>query len=347
MRSGRSFSAAATPSLAGDGLDHLDAGARQEVAHDAPVLLVVLDDQDALFHALLRLPLHPERHGEMEGRPLSECRFHPEAPAVQLHDSPRDREPEPGAARLPGAGAVSLLELLEDLLLVGLGDPGARIRHRDDDGAVRRPGLDRDLAGVGELDRVAGEVQQHLGEPPLVAPARRQIGRDDRLEGELLAGGEGLHRRDHGVNDLPHGVVAERERELPRLHLGEVEHVVDQAEEVLSVGLDPLERLADRRGHVPEDVIQDEVGIAQHGVHRRAQLVAHVGEELGLVPARELELSALLLDLLEQAGVLDSDRGLRGEGMQQVHRVGRNRRPAHAVVGGEDARRCGLGRSSG
>ncbi len=33
-------------------LDHPDAGARQQEAQDAPVLLVVLDDQDALAHAL-------------------------------------------------------------------------------------------------------------------------------------------------------------------------------------------------------------------------------------------------------------------------------------------------------
>jgi hypothetical protein len=43
---------------------------------------------------------------------------------VQLHDPPRDRQPEPTAALGAGAGAVGLLELLEDLLLVGLGDPG-------------------------------------------------------------------------------------------------------------------------------------------------------------------------------------------------------------------------------
>ncbi len=105
----------------------------------------------------------------------------------------------------------------------------------------------------------------------------------------------------------------------------------------MPVGLDPLEGLADRRGHVAEDVVQDEVGIAQHRVHRRAQLVAHVGEELRLVLARELELLALLLDLLEQPRVLDGDRRLRGEGMQQVDGVGRNRRPAHAVVRAENA----------
>ena len=39
-------------------------------------------------------------------------------------------------------------------------------------GAVRGRRLDRDLARVGELDRVADQVEQHLGEPALVAAGR-------------------------------------------------------------------------------------------------------------------------------------------------------------------------------
>ena len=76
--------------------------------------------------------------------------------------------------------------------------------------------------------------------------------------------------------------------------------------------------------------IDDELGVAQDGVERRAQLMAHVGEELRLVLARDLELAALLLDLAEQAGVLDRQRGLRGEGLQQLEHLGWvfTRRPA-------------------
>ena len=46
------------------------------------------------------------------------------------------------------------------------------------------------------------------------------------------------------------------------------------------------------------------LGQADDGVERRAQLVAHAGEELRLVLARLGELAALLLDLAEQPGVL-------------------------------------------
>ena len=52
-------------------------------------------------------------------------------------------------------------------------------------------------------------------------------------------------------------------------------------------------------------VLQQHLGDADDRVERRAQLVAHVGEELRLVLARDLELPALLLDLAEQPRVLD------------------------------------------
>ena len=42
------------------------------------------------------------------------------------------------------------------------------------------------------------------------------------------------------------------------------------------------------------------------GVERRAQLVAHIGEELRLVLARQLELPALVLDFMEQPRMLNS-----------------------------------------
>ena len=72
-------------------------------------------------------------------------------------------------------------------------------------------------------------------------------------------------------------------------------------------------------GSLAIDAVEDELGVAEDGVQRRAQLVAHVGEELRLVLARDLELPALFLDLAEQARVLDRQHRLRGEGLQQIN----------------------------
>ncbi len=57
---------------------------------------------------------------------------------------------------------------------------------------------------------------------------------------------------------------------------------------------------------------------ADDRVQRRPQLVRHVREELRLVLAGDLELAALVLDLVEQPHVLDRDHGLVGEGLYQL-----------------------------
>ncbi len=136
---------------------------------------------------------------------------------MQFDDALGDGEAEPAPALLAGARAVDLLELLEDALLVGLRDAGTGVRDRDQERPVRDARLDRDLTDVGELDRVADQVHEDLGQPALVPPPGRQIDRHDRLQGELLPRRQRLHRRRHRVDELPHRVVAQRERELARL----------------------------------------------------------------------------------------------------------------------------------
>jgi hypothetical protein len=77
-----------------------------------------------------------------------------------------------------------------------------------------------------------------------------------------------------------------------RLHLGECEHVVDQGEEVLLAGAHAAERLRLRIGHRAVDPHRHQLHVAADGVQRRAQLVAHGGEEVRLGAVRVLRLRA-------------------------------------------------------
>ena len=85
-----------------------------------------------------------------------------------------------------------------------------------------------------------------------------------------------------------------------------------------AVALDAVEHLAHLFWGVAVDVVEDELGITEDGVERRAQLVAHVGEELRLVLARLGELPALVLDFVEQPHVLDRDHCLVGKRRHQL-----------------------------
>src|ERR1043166_4333278 len=54
-------------------------------------------------------------------------------------------------------------------------------------------------------------------------------------------------------------------------------------------------------------------------IEGRAQLVAHVGEKLRLVPVGNFELVIFLLNFLKQANVFDGDYRLIGEGLHQLN----------------------------
>src|SRR6266542_4092188 len=87
---------------------------------------------------LPRLRFDPHRQREIERRALAGLGFHPDPPAVHLDDALGDRQAEAGSALLSRDRAVGLLELLEDLRLIGGGDTWPSVAHRDGECPVGR-----------------------------------------------------------------------------------------------------------------------------------------------------------------------------------------------------------------
>ena len=71
--------------------------------------------------------------------------------------------------------------------------------------------------------------------------------------------------------------------------------------------------------YIAVDLIKDQLGIAQNGVEGGSEFVAHVGEEVGLVFAGDLELAPLCLELAEKPCVLDCQGRLGGERLEEVN----------------------------
>ena len=211
--------------------------------------------------------------------------MHADVPSHQLHDLLADGEPESGAAEPASGGGIGLREGGEespDLVGrnadAGVGDLDAkRERIRVLSRAVHR---DEDVPRIGELDRVPGEVEQHLPNSARVAddPARR-IRRIAYDKFDVLLDGS---RREQ-LRHLGHGhLQVERNRldgHLAGLDLGEVEDVVNHAHQELRRVLgcvDELTLLRRERG------VGQQAGHAEHTVHRRADLVGHRREKLAL-----------------------------------------------------------------
>jgi len=72
--------------------------------------------------------------------------------------------------------------------------------------------------------------------------------------------------------------------------LGDVEHGVDEAQQVLAVGADTGEGIEGFRSLRLVEAFLDEFGIAQNGRERGSELVAHIGHELVLVLARDFQI---------------------------------------------------------
>src|SRR5262249_52977637 len=110
----------------------------------------------------------------MEGRALTERRLDPDAPTVHLDDLLGDGEPEAGTALGFGVGAVYLVELLEYAGQLIRGDAGASVGNADIEVAIHGLRGNSYFAGVGELDGVADQVEEHLGQALLITEAKRQ-----------------------------------------------------------------------------------------------------------------------------------------------------------------------------
>src|SRR6476659_4479886 len=100
----------------------------------------------------------------MEGRAFVQAALDPDAAAVQLDELPADAQAESAAAERPRAAGVELLELGEHRVeLVGR-DADARVRDAVAHAVAVARRADVDAAALGELEGVAGEVEQALAD---------------------------------------------------------------------------------------------------------------------------------------------------------------------------------------
>jgi hypothetical protein len=139
---------------------------------------------------------------------------------VQLDDALGDGEPEPGAALLLRVGAVDLMELMEYPRLLGGRNAGTGIDDRDREHTIGHAGGNAHLAVIGELDGVAHEIEQDLGDAPLVALAERHLVGHFHLQRQLLGRRQRFRCRHDGQDDVLHRVLLEAEHELAGFDLG-------------------------------------------------------------------------------------------------------------------------------
>ena len=215
-------------------------------------------------------------------RPLAER----DVAAHAADDPARDGEAEAGAAVAAGQRRIDLLELAEDALGRGDRHPGTAVGDGEFDargigtGAVAALGGERDAAGVGELDAVAGEVEEHLAEPGGIDDHhRRHRAAHAHRDIDALRMGTGGKKLDDVLQERFEIGRLGMQVETARLGPGEIEHVIDQRQQSLAGGVGAAD-IGLLVGRQPR--LEEKPGQAEDAVERRAELVADGGEEARL-----------------------------------------------------------------
>jgi hypothetical protein len=176
--------------------------------------------------------------------------------------------------------------------------PGCRRRRR----RPRSPPGPR--ARPGRRPGFGGQVQQHLLEPLVVGPdGPAGVVRRGGLDGDVTLRGQRADQVDGVPDDPEHVHRLRRPRQAAGLAAGDVEHLVDQAEQVLA-GRDDV---VDALGLLSAELLEpEELGEAEDGVEGGAELVADPGQELALGPVGLVGVaSGLLQGLLGMAALGD------------------------------------------
>ena len=217
----------------------------------------------------------------------------------QLGQLLADGQAQARAAIFARGGGVGLLEGLEEFTHFILRQADAVVAHFEAYQAV--PGVRHHLAHFhgnaalfAELDGVIGVVDQHLPQAQRVA---HQYGRQLRVDLEqqfqVLAGGARRHHRHQGLHHVVETEVDALDFQLARLDFRDVEDIVDDAQQMLAGEADFFQVIALARFQV---CFEGQIRHADHAIHRCADFMAHVGQELAL---RQAGLFGHLLGLVQ------------------------------------------------
>src|SRR5262249_52099782 len=195
--------------------------------------------------------LNDDWKGESERGALPRLRLNPDFSSVHLNNALGYGQAQPSAALLAGDRIIGLLKLLKQLGLVGGGNARTGVADRDIECAIVCLGFDGNFAGIGELNSVADEINQDLRQTATVATSGRQFGRHLDLERKLFVCCQRLQCAADGLGNVLNGIIGEFEFKLASFDLRQIEHVIDESEQMPAIGFKALEYAEHLLGWLP------------------------------------------------------------------------------------------------
>jgi hypothetical protein len=313
--------------LAARGGEDPEAFAREEAAYQVQGGGVVVDHEHRrpgsrrrALGARLGVPLarlrRTLRQTDLEAGAAPELAGGRDGASQQLTEPLRDGQAQPGPPVLLERRSIRLAELVEDPCELLLVHTDSRVGDPEDEPILRAlcraSRLQPDGPILRELAGVAQQVEQDLAQLGGVALHAAEALESGQLERVLVLADQGLDGALDAAHQLGHVELLDEDVHLSRLDLGQVEHAVDQLQQVAARAHDLAQVGSVGLVAIFPDLLLEHLAVADDGVQGRAQLVAHVGQELALGLVGRLGLAARALRLGQESGVLHG-RGQRGD----------------------------------
>ena len=225
-------------------------------------------------------------------------------PVQGFHQLPGDGGAESAAAKAAGDGRVGLGEAVEDARLCGFRNADAGI---DDFEAqpLRLAQPDRtdihiDPPMLGELDGIADQVDEDLAQVARIAmQMERRLRCDVCGQHQTFSLSLGFHHRGRAVDQAMQVEILGGADDPPGFDARDVEHVVDQFQQGVGRCTDDLGKFL---LFLVELGVRQQVGDTDDAIQGRAELVAHVGEEMRFGLAGFMFAPDRSVKLFQQAG---------------------------------------------
>ena len=226
-----------------------------------------------------------ESRRECEYAALARVTLDPDLSSRQFHQMVADRQAQSSAAIFSRGRPVRLNERLKNHGVLFFGDSNAGVgdgKQKNGAGVAELADdhLYYDLAFIGELYRIADQVDQDLPQPPWISQQQvRGLGSDPAFQLQSLVRGALRERPEDVADRVSQREVDPLQIEFACLDLGKVQNVIDESQQRRRRGADDAEIIFLLRCKIG---LHSQLRHPDDAVHRSANLVAHVGDELAL-----------------------------------------------------------------
>ena len=293
-------------------------------------------------HLLVRQVLVAEGQLHGEGGAVVELARDFDAAAVQLHELLHQCQADAGAFVAAATAVLQAVEALEHARERILGNAHAGVGHLQPQAVAQRVDRNHDLACERVLERVGEQVEHDLLPHVAVDPGPDGLGRHGHAQAEACALAGGAEAAREVGRQVGHVGLLVAGVDAAGLDAGEVEQGVHELVQPLAIALHDLQRLAHRRGRLRDRLFQG----AEHQRERRAELMAHVAEELGLRAVELRQRFGAGALVLRCAGIGDGGADVVGHEFEEGAVAGIEW-PLRAHRGDEDAGRALGGAAEG